>query len=185
MTRLAAVAIGVAVLSLVAACGGPTSVSGAAAGSPQNGSIPTVATTTAAQKPGSAANPLPFGQTYTGESLNASISAPTPYEPTKNQFETRPARCVVVIVTITNMSKTTAVPAMMMNIQANAGGTQAEPVIDSAQNVGGATSDILPGKSLSWREAFGVSVAPVGQTEFMVQVSSMGGGVTVYFAGKV
>lgn len=186
MNRLAVAAVSASIFALAAACGGPVLTAGVASGSQSNSTVAASSTPApVVAKPGSAANPLPFGQTYTGESLNAAVSAPAPYVPTPNQFETRPPRCVVVTVTITNTSKTTAVPAMVMNIQATAGGAQSEHVIDSAQNVGGATSDILPGKSLAWKEAFGVPQGPAGQTEFTVQVSSMSGGATVYFTGKV
>jgi hypothetical protein len=152
---------------------------------PPSGQATTPAAVTTAQA-GSAANPLQFGGQWASKVLAITVTAPEPYTPSPNQFLRRPARCVTITITVTNKSTSQPLNAMAVIVQANAAGAQAESVVDTAANVGSPTSDILPGKSLTWREAFGVPQAAAGTTDFEVQVSSMTDVMgTAYFAGKI
>jgi hypothetical protein len=132
---------------------------------------------------GSATAPLPWGKQVSGDTYAITIGTPAPYSPSASAANMSKApRAVAMQVTVVNNQKDKALPAMAINIQATAGNAQSEQIFDSANDVGGPTADILPGKSLTWKVAFGV---PTGQTDLTVQVSYLGVGATVYYGGKV
>lgn len=134
---------------------------------------------------GSADHPLAFGKTWQpAGKMGVTIGVPAPFKPSESAFSPDHApRAVVMDVTVANVAGAPAVPAMAISVQATAGASQAQEIVDVGNGVGGSpTANILPGKSLTWKVAFGV---PAGPTEFTVQVSTIVGGQTVYFTGKV
>jgi hypothetical protein len=133
---------------------------------------------------GTAAHPATWGQQYKGASLSTALGAPAPYTPSRMAFVggAKIERAVALDITVTNGSKDQPMPSMALSIQGTSGGAQAEKIYDSGGGIDQPTADILPGKSLSWKVAFSV---PKDATELTVQVSSLGGGKTVYFSGKL
>jgi hypothetical protein len=172
----------VLVLGTLAACTGAPSSSTAGAGpvSPTT----TSATPTQAAADGSAGHPLAFGQTWQPPGkMKISIGAPSDYKPSSSAFALsgKTPRAVVVDVSVTNTPDApAAVPAMVITVQATAGDQQAQEIEDSANGVGSPTASIAPGKTLTWRVAFGL---PAAKGEFTVQVGALGGGQNVYFTG--
>jgi len=134
---------------------------------------------------GSAGHPFAFGQTWQPPGkMKISVSTPAPYTPSSSAFALGGStpRAVVVEVSVTNVPDGPAVPAMVITVQATAGDRQAQQIEDSAQNVGSPTASIAPGKTLTWKAAFG---APAGAADFTVVVGALGGGQDVYFTGKI
>ena len=171
---LAAILLGVGVL---AAC------STSATSGPSTPASASSATPGAATADGSAAHPLAFGSQWAPPGkLPITIGAPAPFTPSVSAFDpAKSARAVVMDVSVTNLPSAPAIPALAINIQATAGDQQVQQIMDTAAGVGSPTASILPGKTLAWKVAFGL---PAGQTDLVVQVGTIAGGQTVYWAGK-
>jgi hypothetical protein len=138
---------------------------------------------TPAAADGSAAHPLTWGQQHTGGTLSVGLGTPAPYTPSRTAFAGRPIeRAVVLDITVAVTGGDKAMPAMYLSIQGTAGSAKAETIEDSGNGVGNPMADILPGKSLAWKIAFAV---PKDATELTVSSSSLGGGKTIYFTGKL
>ena len=184
MNRLTTAAALLLILGVLSACSVPAS-------STTSGTAP-ASSTSAPAKPaevvgdGTADHPLAFGQTWgTDKQIRITLGAPAPYTPSASAFTPggAAARAVALSVTITTPADLgKAFPAMLLTTQATAGGTQAQSIEDVGNNVGSPTASVLPGKSLSWRVAFGV---PAGASDITVQVSTAIGGQPVFFAGKI
>ena len=149
-----------------------------------SGAASSTAAPPAAAADGSADHPLPFGKTWApAGKMAVTIGVPAAYTPSAEAFSPdHSPRAVVMDVTITNVPGAPVVPAMAISIQATAGTSQVQQIEDVGNKVGSPTANILPGKSLTWKVAFGL---PAGQVDFTVQVSTMFGGQTVYFTGKI
>lgn len=175
MANRASVLLAVLLGTLLAACG-----SNAA---PQNPvTPPPVAATTTTTVP---IKQFHFGQEYVGKGATLVINDPKPYKPSQLATGRDAARHVVLTVRATNTSQQPVHAASLANITATAGDQRATPVEDAADNGAGAPgSMILPGKSLTWRVAFGVPAEPVELT-VAVQAGDAMTGETVYFVGRV
>lgn len=168
----------------LAALTGCTAIPSSTAPAGSSGPAPSSAVSTAAD--GSAGHPLAFGQTWgTDSQIKITLGAPAPYTPSPSAFVPGAgvARSVALDVTIvvpTSIGQ--AFPAMLLTTKATAGSTEAQSIEDVGNNVGTPTASVLPGKSLTWRIAFGV---PAGPSDFTCTVSTAIGGQNVYFTGKI
>lgn len=178
---IAKIALPVVVLAAaLAGCGS----SGGTVTTMSTNSTPPAAQPAASAPDGTAAHPATWGQQYNGASLSTALGAPAPYTPSRMAFigGAKIERAVGLDITVTNNSPDKPMPTMALNTQGTSGGAQAEKIHDSGGGIDSPTADILPGKSLSWKIAFSV---PKDATELTVQLSSLGGGKTIYFAGKL
>lgn len=147
----------------------------------------TVSTGGAASAPVQAADSnlvnVPLGGSYKGPTLSIGLSKPTAYTPSESAMVTQQTgRAVAFNLSVTDNATAQSFPAMALSYQATSGSTQDQSIEDSANNVGSSTATILPGHSLTWAIAFSV---PKDATDITVQVSSIGGGKTIVFAGKL
>lgn len=181
MTKFAPAAALVLALALLAGCTTAPTSSTPATGSSSAAS----ATPAQAAADGTAGHPFAFGQTWQPSGkMKISVGAPTPYTPSSSAVALggKTPRAVAVSVSVTNVPDGPPVPGMVITVQATAGDQQVQEIEDSAQNVGSPTASILPGKTLTWKVAFG---APAGAADFTVVVGALGGGTDVYFTGKI
>lgn len=99
----------------------------------------------------------PFGSTFTwDDGVAVTISKPrsfqpSPYAASDNKFK----KFVVVDVTLKNGSKE-PYNAMTLTTTATSGDKQSDGVFDSEKGIDLPTADILPGKTLTWKQAYGV-----------------------------
>lgn len=131
-------------------------------------SVTGLAPTPAAAGPGGASSDTSptgaFGQQISwpnGVAVTASI--PKPYTPSQTAAANgSDVRFVSIVVTVTNHMQTN-IEASSVGVNATANGQAADVVFDSAQNVGGApNATILPGKSVTFTQVFGLtSTKPV------------------------
>lgn len=182
-TLLAVVALAVTAVGL-AACSATTTTAGAPASVSLPSAAAAVHTAPAADKPdGSAAHPLPWGATYHGQNFDVTVSAPSKYTPSDSAFvDGSSPRAVAVTVTVVNHSDKSLNPMGDLSITGTAGTAEAQDVEDSANNVDEPTADLLPGHTLSWKQAFGI---PKTATDLAVDISIGFGAQTLYFTGPL
>lgn len=126
----------------------------------------------------------PFGGKWEGENMDIALSKPTSYHPSDSAFvQGNTGRAVVFNVSVTNKTKDDPLPAMLIDLDAQAGGKNAEAIEDSDNNVGSSMNEILPGKTLTWKVAFAV---PKNAKDMDVQWNNASaGGNTIVFSGKL
>jgi hypothetical protein len=141
-------------------CISPTKVAGAvtapSTAATTAATTPTVAATTATPTP-TKASTYKFGDTVSWEATGVSLtlSAPVPYKPSKYAIVPAGTSPVVFAITLKN-GGTEAFDPGMVYMTASSGEAEAQSVFDSPALVGGPTTKLLPGKSVTWKVGFGV-----------------------------
>ncbi|HVV20805.1 MAG TPA: DUF4352 domain-containing protein [Pseudonocardiaceae bacterium] len=126
---------------------------------------------------------LKLGTTYVGPTLSVGLSKPVTYRPSDSAMvQQQTGRAVAFAITVKNNDKKQQFPAMDLDYEATSGNTQDQDVEDSANDVGTSMATILPGHTLTWKIAFSV---PRIAKDITIQVSSLGGGKTLVFAGPL
>jgi hypothetical protein len=182
-----------AVLAALAALSAVLAVSGMVACAPTpagtvtlpaaTGAGPTTTSATPARPDGSAAHPLPWGATYTGQGVAITLAAPVTYHPSDSAFVDKPTgRDVTVKVAVANKGTDSFSPLTDLSVDGTAGSTAVQDVEDDANGVGSPSAQILPGHSLSWRQGFGV---PTSAHDLTVSLTIGFTGSAIYYAGSI
>lgn len=121
-----------------------------------------------------------FGDTVTLKDNEGTItiSAPQPYTPSDTGIVSGDwDEFVVFDVTETNDGTEPAMSGWV--IQATTGEAEAERIFDSAQGVSSPTVDVMPGKSISYKMAFGRTAG----AEFVLTAGTLAGWDKAYYQG--
>lgn len=113
---------------------------------------------------------LAFGQTYTSPDGNWSVSVSQPVKYRKSQYASGGdgfTSAAKVKITVKNLSTGKSVDPSNLDVTATSGDREADAIYDFGNGLSGSPDAVvLPGRSVSWTEAFG---ATPGET-FTVQV---------------
>lgn len=126
---------------------------------------------------------LKFGDTYRFQGWSVTISTPKPYTPSAYALtDQKHPTYRVMTVTVKNTSSSKAVKPDLIDITAQVGDAAGDQVFDD--NVGSTpNASLLPGRSVSWKIAYGAKVGD----QLTVQVSDFASfdGPVAAFDGKV
>lgn len=98
-----------------------------------------------------------FGDAITySDGVSISVSAPAEFTPSQYAAGADQAHNVVFNITITNGSDTNLEPAVYTRV--SSGGVEANSVFDTDKGlVGGPTTVVLPGKTVTWKEGYSIA----------------------------
>ncbi|MBO1759331.1 MULTISPECIES: DUF4352 domain-containing protein [unclassified Dermacoccus] len=133
----------------------PASSASSAAGEGTTPQTSSSATSTSSDEVNSKTKP--FGSTFTwDDGVAITISKPQPFQPSPYAAsDTKFKKFVIVDVTLKNGSKE-PYNAMTLTTTATSGDKQSDGAFDTEKGVDLPTADILPGKTLTWKQAYGV-----------------------------
>lgn len=124
-----------------------------------------------------------FGDTYKFKGWSVSISAPKPYTPSEYAAtDQKHPTYRVMTVTVKNTSTNKGIDPNLINISTQVGDAEGDSVFDD--NVGETPSaSVLPGRSVSWKIAYGAKVGD----QMTVQVSDYASfdGPVAAFDGRI
>lgn len=100
-----------------------------------------------------------FGSTFTwDDKVAVTVSEPKPYTPSESAaVDGSFKKFVVVEIVLKNGSDKPYSPGSDFMTSATTGDVEADRVFDSGNGVDSPMVDVLPGKSLKWKEAYGVN----------------------------
>lgn len=124
-----------------------------------------------------------FGDTYKFKGWSVSISAPKPYTPSEYAAtDQKHPTYRAMTVTVKNTSRNKGIDPNLINISTQVGDAEGDSVYDDG--VGDTPSaSVLPGRSVSWKIAYGAKVGD----QITVQVSDLASfdGPVAAFDGKI
>lgn len=161
--RFTAPLVGVAALLLVAGCSSTPSTGTTGEKAPSmddvKASSSAAATEAAAEDTAADSGVYKFGETAEFDGLTIGVSTPSPYTPSESAYigDTKTENNVKMTVTITNTGSKPYDP-VLTSTTASSGGQEALSVTDIQNNIGlPPTTNVLPGKSVSYDVAFNVA----------------------------
>lgn len=113
-----------------------------------------------------------FGSTLSKDGISVTIGAPVAAKPS-NEYVTDGQGKKLTVMSVTQVTvkndSTEPLSAMSVNTQATSGDRKVEKVFDSGAGIDLPTVDVLPGRSLKWKEAY--AIAPTAPLDVQLSVN--------------